>query len=87
MKTVKEFFAHRIIQIALVLGASTVILAYFSKRVLAEPLRNWELGLPAFLAIFFQGFTKKQTSSRFSRPWFGILVIVLATILIIALNA
>ena len=72
---------------ALVLGAITVILAYFSKRVLAEPLRNWELGLPAFLAILFQGFAKKQKSSKFSRPWFGILVVVLAAILIIALNA
>jgi hypothetical protein len=87
MKTVKEFFAHPIIQTALVLGASIIILAYFSKRVLAEPLKNWELGLPGFLAVLFQGFAKKYESSRFSRPWIGMLIIVLATILVIALNA
>jgi len=86
MKIVKEFFAHPIIQMALVLGASTVILAYFSKRVFAEPLRNWELGLPALLAMLYQGFAAKGKSYRFSRPWIGIAIIVLATILVIAIN-
>ena len=87
MKKVKEFFAHPIIQLALVLGASTLILSYFSKRVLAEPLRNWELGLPAFLAMLFQGYAAHKKSSWFSRSWIGILIVVLATILVIALNA
>jgi hypothetical protein len=87
MKRIKEFFAHPIIQMALVLGASTIILAYFSKRVFAEPLRGWELGLPAFLAVLFEGFAKTHKSSRFSRTWIGILIVVLATMLVIALNA
>ena len=87
MKTIKEFFAHPMIQMALVLGASTIILAYYSKRVFAEPLRNWELAIPAFLASLFQGFAASRKTSRFSRPWIGMLILVLATILIIVFNA
>ena len=87
MRVVKEFFAHPIIQIALALGASTVILAYYSKRVLDQPLRNWELGLPAFLAMLFQGYVQTHKSSRFSRSWIGILAVVLATVLVIVLNS
>jgi hypothetical protein len=86
-KKIKEFFLHPIIQMALVMGASTIILAYFSKRVFAEPMRNWELGLPAFLATIFQAFAVKKKNSRFSNPWIGMLIVVLATILIIASNA
>ena len=86
MEKVKEFFAHPIIQLALVLGASTLILSYFSKRILVEPLRKWELGLPAFLAMLFQGYAAHKKSSWFSRPWIGILIVVLGTILVIALN-
>lgn len=75
------------IQMALVIGASTIILAYYSKRVFAEPLRNWELAIPALLATLFQGFAASRKTSRFSRPWIGMLVLVLATILIIVFNA
>jgi hypothetical protein len=86
MKTIKEFFAHPIIQMALVLGAITITMAYFSKRVLPEPLMNWELALPAILATLFQGLIKTRPSSRFSRPWIGMVIVVAAAGLIIALN-
>ena len=72
---------------ALVLGASTIVLAYFSKRVFVEPLRNWELALPAFVATLFQGFAYKKRVSRFGRPWIGMLIVVLVTLLIIAFNS
>jgi hypothetical protein len=72
---------------ALVMGASTIILAYFSKRVFAEPLSKWELGLPALLAVLFQGFAKMRESSRFSREWVGLLIVVLTTALVIIMNS
>jgi len=87
MKTIKEFFTHPLIQMALVLGAITIILAIFSKRVFAEPLRNWELGLPAFLAALFQGFAKSRKDSPFSKTWVGLAIIILSAILVLALNA
>jgi len=86
MNKVKEFFAHPIIQAALVLAASTLILSHCSKRVFAEPLRNWELGLPAFVATLFQGLTRLKKPPRLIRPWIGMLLIVLTTVLIIVLN-
>ena len=86
LKTIKEFFAHPIIQLALVLGAITLILSYFSKRVLTEPLRNWELGLPAFIASLFKGLSHMKKSSWFSRTWIGILLVVLSAVLVIVLN-
>jgi len=87
MNKIKEFFTHPLIQVALVLGASTLVLSHFSKHVLAEPLSKLELGLPALLAMLFHGLIASKKTSWFSRPWIGILIIVLATILIIALNA
>lgn len=86
-RVVIDFFAHSIIQIALVLGASTIILAYFSKRVLVEPLSNLELALPALLATLFQGLGRSRKSSRLSHPWIGMLLIMLVTVLIIVLNS
>ena len=86
MNKIKEFFAHPIILLALVLGASTLVLSYFSKRVLAEPLSKLELGLPALLAMLFQGLAKTKKSSWSSRPWIGMLLVVLTTVLIIVLN-
>jgi hypothetical protein len=86
MNTVKEFFAHPLIQMALVLGVITLVLSHFSKRVFDEPLRNWELGLPALIAMLFQGFSHTKKSSRFSRTWIGILLVVLSAVLILVLN-
>jgi hypothetical protein len=88
MKTIKEFFAHPIIQTALVTGASTIVLAWFSKRVFAEPLRNWELALPVLLFTLWQGLAaRKSAAPRFRRPWIGMLVIALTTVLILVRNA
>lgn len=86
MKTIKEFFAHPIIQMALVLGAVTVILAYVSKRVLDEPLRNWELALPALLASLWQGLAMKLRGSRIGATWVGMLVVVVAAGLVVLRN-
>ena len=63
MQTIKDFFAHPIIQTALVTGASIIVLAWFSKRILAEPLREWELALPAFLFTLWQGLVAGKTAA------------------------
>jgi hypothetical protein len=87
MQTIKDFFAHPIIQTALVTGVSIIVLAWFSKRVFAEPLREWELALPAFLFTLWQGLTARKTAAPWlRRPWIGMLVIAAVTLLIIVLN-
>lgn len=83
---IKEYLAHPIIQIALAAGASIVILAYFSKRVLSQPLSTLELALPPFVATLFEAIAKTREDAWYSRPLFGIAAVALSTFLVIALN-
>jgi hypothetical protein len=87
MGKVREFFSHPIIQMALVVGASIITLAYFSKRVLPEPLSNLELALPPLLGALFEGLVQMKKKAWYTRPICGILAVVLSTIVVIALNA
>ncbi len=87
MRKTKNFSVHPRIQIALATGLSIVVLAYFSKRVLSEPLSYLELAAPPFLAMIYETATAKNKDVWFSRPMYGILAILLATALVIGLNA
>ena len=53
MSKVKKISINPQIQIALAAGMSIIVLAFFSKRVLPEPLSYLELALPPFVALFF----------------------------------
>ena len=75
------------IQISLAAGLSIIALAYFSKRVLPEPLSYLELAIPPFLATFYEGATRKKKAAWYGRPIVGVLAILLATVLVIGLNA
>ena len=87
MSIVKKFCFNPQIQIALAAGTSIIVLAYFSKRVLPEPLSYLELAIPPFLATFYEGATKKKKAAWYGRPVVGILAVLLATVLVIVLNA
>jgi hypothetical protein len=87
VENIKAFFAHPIIQFAIALGASTIILAYFSKRVLPEPLSNLELALPQLLAVLFEGIAVSRNVTWYQRPRHGIVVLVVVTFLVIVFNA
>ncbi len=87
VEKVKEYLAHPIIQIALAAGASIIILAYFSKRVLPQPLSTLELALPPFVATLFEALAKTREGAWYTRPVFGVIAIALATVLVIAFNA
>jgi len=86
MKKIKEFFEHPIIQLALVLAASTLTLKYFSKRICTEPLSNLELGLPAILAGLSQWPATRWPKTWWAGPWLGIIMVVLTTAVIVLLN-
>ena len=75
------------IQIALAAGVSILALAYLSKRVLPEPLSYLELALPPFVGTIYEAVTKKKKAAWYARPLYGILAILLATVLVIGLNA
>ena len=86
MENIKAFFAHPIIQFALVLGACTITLAYFSKRVLPEPLSNLELALPQLLAMLLEGIAVSRKLSWYRRPQYSIAVLVVVTFVVIVFN-
>ena len=88
MSKIKKFSVNPQIQIALAAGTSIIVLAYFSKRILPEPLSYLELALPPFIALFFATPpSKKKKAAWYGRPLYGILAILLATVLVIGLNA
>ena len=88
MNKIKNFSINPNIQIALATGTSILVLAYFSKRILPEPLSYLELALPPFIAVFFATPpSKKKKAAWYGRPLYGILAILLATVLVIGLNA
>lgn len=87
MEKTKEYLAHPIIQIALAAGASIIVLAYVSKHVLPEPLSTLELALPPFVATLFEAVAKTREGARYTRPIVGIIAVVFATVLVIAVNA
>ena len=88
MKKIKKFSIKPQLQIALATGTSIIVLAFFSKRVLPEPLSYLELALPPFIAVFFATPpSKKKKAAWNGRPLYGILAILLATVLVIGLNA
>ena len=87
MMAKRKFRVHPLTQIAGVTGLSILALAYFSKRVLPEPLSYLELAFPPFLAVVYEAAAKSRPSAFYSRPVFGILAILLATVLVIAFNA
>jgi len=88
MSGFKKFKINPQIQIALATGTSILVLAYFSKRVLPEPLSYMELALPPFIALFFATPpSKKKKAIWYGRPLYGVLAILLTTVLVIGLNA
>ena len=87
MSDFKKLEINPKIQIALAAGVSILALAYFSKRVLPEPLSYLELAMPPFLATIYEAATKKKEAAWYGRPVVWVLAILLATVLVIVLNA
>ena len=87
MNKIKKLKFSPQIQISLAAGVSIIVLAYFSKRVLPEALSYLELAIPPFLATVYEAATKKRKAAWYGRPVVGILAILLATVLVIVLNA
>ncbi len=86
MSKVKDFFKSPHIQIALATGACIIILAYFSKRILPEPIGYLPLAIPPFLAMLFESLMSRKKETNKIKAWHVITVIFLSTALVILLN-
>ena len=86
MEKIKEFFKSPHIQIALATGVSIVIMAYFSKRVLSEPIGYLPMAIPPFIALVYENVLNKFKKKKIATTWYWIAAIFIATIFIIMLQ-
>jgi hypothetical protein len=87
MSKIKDFFKNPHIQISLATGFSILILAYFSKRVLPEPLSYLEIAAPPFIASIYESMLKKHKDKNFMQTWIWVVAIFVATALVIIIHA
>jgi hypothetical protein len=87
MSKVADFFRSHHIQLALATGASILAMAYFSKRVLPEPIGNLPTALPPLLMVAYEYVRHRYPESRFATAWYWIVGILATTAVIIGLHA
>ena len=87
MKKIKEFIKSPHIQIALAAGVSIIVLAYFSKRILPEPIGYLPSAIPPFIAVVYEGVLAKHKNKKLATTWYWIAAILLITAVIIILYA
>ena len=87
MSKLKELIKSPHIHISLATGASILILAYVSKKVLSEPLSYLELAIPPFLTVIYETLLDRHKESKIMTTWYWVAAIFVATALVILLNA
>ncbi|KAA3608861.1 MAG: hypothetical protein D8M58_19185 [Calditrichaeota bacterium] len=87
LQTISDFFKSHHIQFALATGFSIILMSYFSKRVLPEPIPNLQLAAPPFIALIFEGLVGKYKKHTVLITRFGIATILFSTALVILLNS
>ena len=83
MSSFKQMLKSPHIQIALATGASIIIMAYFSKRVLPEKIDYLPLAVPPFIATIYEALFSKYNNSKFLKTWYWIIAIFAATAIVI----
>jgi hypothetical protein len=86
MSKIADFFRSHHIQLALATGASIIVLAYVSKRMLSEPMHSLALAFPPSLAVIGEGFIAKCEESWYGQAWVWVSAILLATMVVIGLH-
>ena len=87
MSKIIELLKSPHIQIALATGISIIGLAYFSKRILPEPIGYLSLAIPPFIATVYEAVINKYKDSWFCTTWYWVVAIFLATALVIGFHA
>jgi hypothetical protein len=86
MSKITDYLKNAHIQMSIVTGISIIGLAYFSKRILPEPLSYLELAAPPFIMTIYESLLAKYKDKNYMRTWIWILAIFMATTLVIVLN-
>ena len=83
MSKLIDFFKSPHIQIALATGISIIVLAYFSKRVLPNPIGYLPTAFPPFLMVVYEAVKEKFKDRKIARVGYWIVAIFVATALVI----
>ncbi len=86
MEKFKDFFKSPHIQIALATGFSIIVMAYFSKRVLDEPIGYLPLAIPPFIAAIFESLLGRYKDKRICTTWYWVTAVLIATVLVIVFH-
>jgi len=81
-----EIDGSRLILLACVTGFTIILMAWFSKKILPEPLSYLELALPPFLATLGEGMLQHEKTRPHVRTWHVIAVVLLSTAAIIGIH-
>jgi len=87
MSKIVDFFKSHHIQLALAVGASIIAIAYFSKRVLPEPIGNLPAALPAFVAVLYEAVVAKYPDSKVSTSWYWVVAVLATTAVVILVHS
>lgn len=87
MQKLKELLRSPHIQIALATGVSIIVLAYFSKRVLPEPIGYLPIAIPPFLATIYEAVAAKHKNKKITTTWYWFTAILITTAIIIVFYA
>ena len=87
MKKLKELIKSPHIQIALATGVSLIALAYFSKRILHEPIGYLPSAIPPFIGVVYEGVLAKHKNKKIATTWYWVTAILLTTAVVIILHA
>ena len=72
------------IHMALAVGASIIILAFVSKRVLAVPMKPLWLSITSLIMVLYEAVvTKNKESKHLCRSIYWVSAVILVTVLII----
>ena len=86
MQKLKNFFGSHHIQISLAVGVGILTLAWFSKKVLPEPLSYLENAFPPFWAVIYEALYPRYKDKRICTTWYWVAAILLSTLIIILIH-
>lgn len=87
MSGLKKLIESPLIQVALATGTCIILLAYFSKRILPQPIGYLPLAIPPFLMTIHAAAANRYNYSGLWKTWYWVAAIFVTTGLIIVLHA
>jgi predicted histidine transporter YuiF (NhaC family) len=87
LSKLKEIIKSPHIQIALATGLSIIFMAYFSKRVLPEPIGYLPMTIPPFIALIYENVLNKHKKKKVATALYWVIAIFAVTALIIILHS